>query len=453
VDTPVVGYIMKGYPRPSETFILNEIHLLEKMGVCLHVFAVKGADNPGLPGTFKQIRAQASYTPEDTSVMNASFRAWWTANLPRYASSHVKLFMRTPRRYLLTLFYALFGLSLSISFGAWPYWKRAAIKDFMRAGYIALQVLEHGRIGHLHAHFCHGSTTIAMLASHLTGIPFSFTAHAKDIYLPRLNPGNLLAVKIEKAEFVVTCTGANRAYLELFNHTRTTIHTIYHGLDTHFFSPAAAPHPKPQPPLILAVGRFVEKKGFADLVRACGLLRDRGIEYQCRLVGEPDEQTEAIKRLIDELGFDGRIVLRGAVSQAELREIYAAATVFALPCRVVSNGDRDGIPNVLVEAMAMELPVVTTNVSGIPELVEDKVTGRMVPPNDPTALAGALAELLANPELRSQLGQAARQKVRRTFDSAQTTVALKALLVNCLKQYQYQSVPPQGQPVAGVPEH
>jgi glycosyltransferase involved in cell wall biosynthesis len=444
MDSLVVGYIMKGYPRISETFILNEIHQLEKMGLRLHVFSVKGSDSREQHTIVKRIKAGATYTPEDTSVTDAPFGAWLAANLPRYAGSHLRLLRRRPKTYLQTFFYTLFGLSLSVSFGRWPYWKRAFLKDFLRAGYIALRVLQHGRIGHLHGHFCHGSTTMTMLVSHMTGIPFSFTAHAKDIYLPKLNPGDLLPVKIEKAEFVATCTSANRVYLEQFNHTGTPIHTIYHGLDTHLFTAvtgvtAVTPvEHEQQTPTILAVGRFVAKKGFAYLVRACRLLQDQGYDFHCHIVGEPDEQTEPIKKLVQELGLENRVSLQGAVTQTELKEIYAAATVFALPCHIVPNGDRDGIPNVLVEAMAMALPVVTTAISGIPELVDHQVNGLLTPPEDPVALAEALAQLLANPALRRQLGRAARQKVRQSFDSQQTTVALKLLFSTCLERYQRQ---------------
>lgn len=435
MDSPVVGYIMKGYPRLSETFILNEIYLLEKMGLRLHVFSVKKGSSRQ-HGIVQKIRAQATYTPEDTSVMNAPFRVWLRRNLPRYAGSHLRLLLRRPKSYLQTLFYTLFGLSMSISFASWPYWKRAFIKDFLRAGYIALQILQHGHIGHLHGHFCHGSTTMTMLASHMTGIPFSFTAHAKDIYLPRLNPRDLLAVKIEKAEFVATCTAANRAYLAQFNHNGTPLHTIYHGLDTKLFSRGSRRRARneSEAPLILAVGRFVEKKGFVYLVQACRLLQEQGFNFRCQIVGEPDEQTETIRNLIRDSGLQDTVSLHGAVTQAELRDIYAAATVFALPCTIVDNGDRDGIPNVLVEAMAMELPVVSTPISGIPELVEHRVDGLLVPPRDPAALAGALAELLADPSLRLQLGQTARQKVCRSFDSTQTTRALKTLFDACLER-------------------
>jgi glycosyltransferase involved in cell wall biosynthesis len=435
MDSPVVAYIMKGYPRLSETFILNEIHLLENMGLRLHLFSVKGGDKTRHP-IVARIQAKATYTPEDASLTDAPFHIWLKSNLPRYLRSHVRLMGRRPKSYWQTLFYTFFGLSLSVSFGRWPFWKRAAIKEFLRAGYIALQVIEDGRIGHLHGHFCHGSTTITMLVSHLTGIPFSFTAHAKDIYLPKLNPGGLLAVKIEKATFVATCTDANRAYLEQFNHTGTPIHTIYHGLDTRLFRRELPAVDSQQTPTILAVGRFVAKKGFDYLVEACRILQEQGYDFHCRIVGEPDEQTEFIQSLICEYGLESCFTVQGGVTQTELKKIYEEANLFALPCHIIDNGDRDGIPNVLAEAMMMELPVVTTDISGIPELVTDRVNGLLVPQKEPVALAAALAELLDNPALRRQLGQAARQTVSQSFDARQTTIALHRLLTACLERYQ-----------------
>jgi glycosyltransferase involved in cell wall biosynthesis len=442
---PVVAYIMKGYPRLSETFILNEIQLLESMGLRLHIFSVKGGDKTRHP-IVARIQAGVTYTPEDTSSTDATFGEWLAKNLPRYGRSQWRLMWKRPKQYWQTLFYTLFGLSLSVSFGRLPFWKRAFLKDFLRAGYIALQVIEDGRIGHLHGHFCHGSTTITMLVSHLTGIPYSFTAHAKDIYLPKLNPGDLLAVKIEKATFVATCTDANRVYLEQLNHSRTPIYTIYHGLDTGLFQRERPIADNPPTPTILAVGRFVAKKGFDYLVEACRILHEQGYDFYCRIVGEPDEQTERIEGLIRAYGLEHRFTLQGGVTQTELKEIYEEATLFALPCHIIDSGDRDGIPNVLVEAMMMELPVVSSNISGIPELVTDRVNGLLVPQKEPVALAAALAELLDNPGLRRQLGQAARQTVSHSFDARQTTVALHRLLTTCLERYQ-----PAGEPQTVAP--
>jgi glycosyltransferase involved in cell wall biosynthesis len=428
---PEIAYIMKGFPRVSEVFISNEISLLERLGLSLRIFAIKGLSEKKVHGVVENIRAEVTYLPEDASVEDSKFSVWLRANLPQFIGSHVKLFVKRPLTYMCTLWQA-FRFSLKYRSSFFPTFKKAFFKDFLRAGYIALKVVESGRIGHLHGHFCHGSTTITLFVSQLTGVPFSFTAHAKDIYLPKLNPGDLLQTKIRKAQFVATCTDANRVHLQSLCTEVPSIHTIYHGLDTTLFTPAEPQDEEQKIPTILAVGRFVEKKGFPYLIQACHLLKQQGYAFRCRMVGEADEQTELIKQLIKELQLDETVSLHGAVTQEQLRQIYRECAIFALPCRIVNNGDRDGIPNVLVEAMAMEIPVVSTTVSGIPELIEHQVDGLLIPPQDVAALATALETLLRDPALRTQLGKNARDKVCRRFDSMKTTVALKSLFESCL---------------------
>jgi len=307
------------------------------------------------------------------------------------------------------------------------------IKEFWQAGDIALGVLESGRIRHLHAHFCHTSTTVTMLASRMCKVPFSFTAHAKDIYRKDLNPGDMLPIKMRRAGFIVTCTKANREYLDRLGINGTPIYTIYHGIDLEMFDRSEKRLRDERLPLILSVGRMVEKKGFVYLVEACRLLKDRGYDFECSIVGGTDHHTEEIKNVIERLNLGGTVALHSAVRQEELRKIYEQATIFALPCQVVDDGDRDGIPNVLVEAMAMELPVVSTVISGIPELIEDHVNGLLVPEKNVLSLASALEELLNDSKLRLRLGIAARQTVRRTFDSGQNIRDLKSVFEKMLK--------------------
>jgi len=286
-------------------------------------------------------------------------------------------------------------------------------------------VIVSGRIGHLHAHFCHGSTTMTMFASRMAGIPFSFTAHAKDIYLPKLNPGDLLQIKMRRAQFVATCTGANKQYLEEACSDAAPVYTVYHGVDTARFHPS--PEGEPDVPVILSVGRFVEKKGFPFLVQACRILKDHGHQFQCRIVGEPDEQSGLVRQLIFQSALEDRIVIEPGVTQDELRALYRQATMFVLPCQIVGNGDRDGIPNVLAEAMATGLPVVSTDISGIPELVVHRDNGLLVAQRDVQALAKAMEELLADGQLRRRLGQAGRDTICRIFDSTTTTRQLHSL--------------------------
>ncbi len=432
-DEAVVAYVLKGFPRTSETFITNEIHLLETLGLKLSIFSIKKLEGQKQHAVVDAIKAPVTYLPQASDLTGHSFARWLIENLPKFAASHGRLLARKPLRYLAALAECL-KMSVKYRDGLLEWPRTVFIKEFLQAGYIANSVLDEPSIRHLHAHFCHGATTIALFASRMSGLPFSFTAHAKDIYLRELNPGDLLQIKMRRAKFAVTCTGANQTHLDGRNPSDTRVHRIYHGLDTDLFVPEPRQATAPDAvPTILSVGRLVEKKGFDYLVQACALLHDRGLRFQCRIVGGHDKYAEKIKALIAELKLEDCISLPGAVTQEELRAVYQEGTLFALPCLVVDNGDRDGIPNVLVEAMAMEMPVISTDISGIPELIEHEVNGLMVQEKDAAAMADAIQRLLSDPSLRQRLGQAARETVCREFNSRHTTVALKNLFVACLE--------------------
>lgn len=434
-DDVQIGYILKGYPRTSETFITNEIRLLEKMGVGLSIFSVKKLEGQKNHAMVKGIKAPVTYLPQADPLSEARFSRWVVDNVPKFSNSHALLFKKKPLAYLRALFECLV-MSVQYRDGFFDLPREVFFKEFLQAGYIANAVIESGQIQHLHAHFCHSSTTIAMFASKMSGIPFSFTAHAKDIYLKELNPGNLLQKKMRRAEFAVTCTGANEEYLKQFAPKGAKIHRIYHGLDTKLFSNSdqkAANKQDEGLPVLLSVGRLVEKKGFDFLVKACVILKERSHRFQCQIVGGGDEDvTEKLVRLIKELGVEDTVNLYGAVTQEELRDIFKNATVFALPCLVVDNGDRDGIPNVLVEAMSMRVPVISTDISGIPELIDNNVNGLLVPEKNALAMADAIERLLIDPGLRQQLGDAGRDRVCKDFDSQVTTLDLKDLFVSQL---------------------
>lgn len=426
-----VGYIMKGFPRLSEVFISNEVELLEGMGLRLQIFALQSLSEKTIHAQVAAIRAPITYLPEDSGAAAAPFGDWLRANFTALRRGHGRLLRRRPCAYLITLLAAL-QFSVKYRPARWRL-KKSFYKDFLRAGHIAAQVLDRPAIGHLHGHFCHGSATITMWVSQLTGIPFSFTAHAKDIYLPELNPGDLLPRKIRRAKFVATCTDANRQHLQRLCPEARSIKTIYHGLSTTFFTPEPAPA-EARGPTILSVGRFVKKKGFPVLIEACRLLRERSYEFRCRIIGAADEDSAVVERLIARHGLSQRVFVEAPVAQEALRQIYRDCTIFALPCLVAGNGDRDGIPNVLVEAMATGKPVVATQVSGIPELVDHGIDGVLVAPEDPRALADALEILLQDQGLRARLGEQARKKVCARFDSNKTTLELRDQFQSCLSE-------------------
>lgn len=423
-----IAYIIKGFPRLSETFIAHEIHLLETMGLSLRLFSVKRGEHERVHDVVKRIKAPIDYLPETTSLSATTLRQWLRANLPHFSAAHRLLFRRAPVRYLRAL-----GAALAM---CWRYRtgplappRKVFIKEFLQAGDIAERILAEGRVAHLHGHFCHGATTITWFVSLLTGLPFSFTAHAKDIYQTDLNPGDLLRRKIEAARFVTTCTDTNQSHLSQRFPRMKVVHTVYHGLDTGYFAPPPAGSLPSSTPLILAVGRLVEKKGFIHLIEACGQLRASGIDFQCAIVGEKGDQSQRIAQRIEALGLTDQVRLLGPKTQEELRQLYGQATVFALPCLITDDGDRDGIPNVMAEAMAMGLPVISTPISGIPELVTDGVEGLLVPSKDSQALGRAIARLLNDPALRQRIARAARSRICDCFDSHKTTTKLRDLFL------------------------
>jgi glycosyltransferase involved in cell wall biosynthesis len=438
-----IGYVLKSYPRMSETFIANEIYLLEKLGMKLRLFSILDLTDPQRHGVVDATKAPIHYLPQVTPISQATFPAWLRRNAPKFFGSHWGLIKARPVRYAGTLLVAL-RLVFKHRRGSWRRPETNFIKEFLQAGFIAQQVLATGAIRHLHAHFCHTSTTVGMFASQLCGLPFSFTAHAKDIYVPELNPGDLLQTKLRRAKFVVTCTRANQSHLtylaDMAHLTRrpefgaqdTRIYNCYHGLNTNQFAPHKGPLDNSSVPMLLSVGRMVEKKGFPFLIEACRLLKDKGYRFQCHLVCGTGPYTQRVTDMIRNLGLEDAVLMRPAVTQEELQEVYRQATAFVLPCQIAENNDRDGIPNVLVEAMAVGLPVISTDISGIPELIEHGVSGLLTPQKDSSALAEAIARLLNEPDLRRKLGLAARKKVCRQFDAESNILTLHRLFLDCM---------------------
>jgi glycosyltransferase involved in cell wall biosynthesis len=423
-----VAYVINGFPRLSETFIAHEIHQLERLGLPLRIYSVKREHEAKVHPVVAAIRAPLTYLPKAGSLSGTTLASWLRDNLPAFKAAHLQVAARHPLRWLGAL-----GTALGL---AWQHrgrdeqgrlrLRKVYVKEFLQAGEIAADILRQGDVAHLHGHFCHGVATITWLAARMTGLGFSFTAHAKDIYQADLNPGRLLERKMHGARFVATCTCANAEVLKARHPRPCEVHAIYHGLDTDWFAPPAqrVARPAGTPPLILAVGRTVEKKGFDQLVDACARLRADGVDFGCRIVGERGSAYPALRAQIDRLGLAGHVQLVDVMTQDELRPLSAQAHVFALPCQVMDDGDRDGFPNVLAESMAMGIPVVSTRISGIPELIDDGVHGLLVEPRDPAALAAALRRVLEDSALRERLARDGRARICDRFDSRRTTVEL-----------------------------
>ncbi|MFW6372866.1 MAG: glycosyltransferase family 4 protein, partial [Thermodesulfobacteriota bacterium] len=267
---------------------------------------------------------------------------------------------------------------------------------------------------HLHAHFAHSPSSVALFASILSGLPFSFTAHAKDIYTAHPEQ---LREKIRRARFMVTCTDYNRDYLEsLAGSKSTSIYRVYHGIDIDLFSASFKERRPTEPYRLLTVARLVPKKGLPTVYRALRELKDRGLNFQHDLIGDGDDR-DCILELIRELGLENDCRWLGTLPHEKVLDRYRQADLFVLGCEIAPNGDRDGIPNVLIEAMAMGVPAVATRVSALPELIRNGETGLLVPPRQPEALAGAMMRLLTETDLRGRMIPAAREFVKREFDN------------------------------------
>lgn len=416
-----VAYVLKGYPRISEIFIASEIYRLEQLGLPVRLFVLKPADEATTHPVVERIQATPQYLPEMTSLSATPFHRWLPHNVRPFLGSIARVARRRP----LGLARAI-GRAMAESVRArkrrlgWP--RKLYAKELLHGIALADRVLADPGIRHLHAHFAHGATTVTWFASTITGVPFSFTGHAKDIYSGSLNPAGLLHRKLMAARFAVTCTEANRQHL-LQVAPGADVRRVYHGLNADFtrlLEMQTANGSRPSHELrLLGVGRLVSKKGFDTLVGACAVLAQRGVPFRATIVGPDDEAGPGLRAKIVELGLGERVQIVGQMSQAELFDEYRRASAFCLPCRVMDDGDRDGIPNVLAEAMACGVPVVTTPISGIPELIEDGVNGLLVPSDAPEALADALTRLRDTPELVERLSRSGRESVLREFDGEQ----------------------------------
>jgi glycosyltransferase involved in cell wall biosynthesis len=424
-----VAYVLKGWPRISELFIASEIYRLEQSGLPLRLYVVRPPDEAQRHPVVDRIAAQPVYLPPTTSLSATTLVPWLREN----AGPFLPALRRTARRHPVGLARAAIrALAQSVrarrAFVAWP--RKLYAKELLQAVALADRLADAPDVRHLHAHFAHGTTTVTWFASAITGLPFSFTGHAKDIYAPSLNPAGLLRRKLLAAKFAVTCTEANVRHLESIA-PEATVHRVYHGLNADFsrlMGGEAMPAPGPNGTLrLLGVGRLVAKKGFDTVVDACGLLDRRGVPFEAVIVGPDDDAGPALRARISELGLGDRIRLEGQMSQAELLEEYRRASAFCLPCRVLDNGDRDGIPNVLAEAMACGAPVVTTPISGIPEIVRDGVNGLFVQPDDPESLAAAVMRLREDRALASRISEEAAATVQRELDGERLALTLQSL--------------------------
>lgn len=418
VNQKKIVYLLDHFPVLSETFVLQEILELQRQGRPLQVFSL--------------------FQPAPAELASGD----WSGQIPVvYLSRQSKFgliaaatrrFLKSPGRFLRTASLTLKHHSLS-----------AALSYLLDGAFVAEQ-LGHQQIAHLHAHFASGASSVAQIVHQLTNIPYSVMTHAYDIYLARPTD---LAYKMSMAHFFATCSHYNQEHLQKLVEPRIGehIHTVYCGLNLDLFpeqSVDAAPVTT-EAPIILAVGRLVEKKGLLYLVLACGLLKEQGYRFTCRIIGNGPQRL-LIEQKIQELGLSEHLELIGAATHEQVIEMYQQATIVALPCIIGNDGDRDGIPNVLMEALYMQKAVISTPVSGIPELISDEENGLLVAPRDARALATALARLLDDPILRHRLGEAGRETILERFTVQKTTHRLMTLFTDSPLDFSQNDVEPIG---------
>jgi colanic acid/amylovoran biosynthesis glycosyltransferase len=342
---------------------------------------------------------------------------------PLFWLAHLIFALRFPRRY----FHTFFNYIL-IADRTWQS-RRRSLAYFVVAPFTAWR-LGHSGIKHLHAHFANAATSVALMAAALAGISFSFTAHAFDIFIDNL----LLPAKLSGAAFVACISQYNVRYLQEHypEALKANLIVVRNGLDTNRFHPH--PHSLGVPPCIIAVGRLVETKGFHTLVSACGRLRNQGLACQCLIIGEGPEAGR-LENMIKDMNLTDRVILKGKLPPDECLSYYQKADVLAMPA-CIRNQDADGIPTVLIEAMAMEIPVVATRVSGIPELVMDGQTGMLVAQDDVEALAAALARIFQDQNLARRLARAGRDLVVSQFNSEKSARQLRDLFAAAIESHQ-----------------
>ncbi len=385
--------VLKGYPRLSETFIAQELLGLEKAGFELAIISLRQPTDNTRHAVHDEIQAGVVYLPEyiHQSPLRVLRGLMASVRKPGFATACKQ-------------FLADFSRDRT----------RNRVRRFAQAAVLAAEWPEGGQW--LHAHFIHTPASVAAYAGAIRGIPWTVSAHAKDIWT---SPDWELRQKLGAARWAVTCTRFGHQHLQSLAADASIIHLSYHGLNLSRFPPFDRSESNnvglvaTSPIVILSVGRAVEKKGFDILLRALAALPE-SLHWRFVHIGGGAE-LPPLKALAKQLLIENRITWLGAINQTEVLTNYQSADLFALACRVTADGDRDGLPNVLLEAASQGLTCISTRISGIPEFFDDE-NGLLVEPENPDMLATALIQAIESPELRDRLGKAAAIKVRSTFD-------------------------------------
>ena len=390
---PEVAYLFERFPSFGQTFCYREVAELDRQGVAVQIYSIRRPAGEPAEAWDPRIVERVHYLPEEKPLVAEVERILKT----KAVSDRVRA--------------ALKG------------WGRQS--DFLRlyqAIYVGVRLQEKG-LSHVHAHFAGMAARTVYWINEFFGLPYSFTAHANDIFAPR-DFAISLAKLIERAATVVTVSDYSVRLLQRrFPDCAGKIQRVYNGVDLSAFTPtdfASAP------PQIVSIGRLIEKKGFSDLVGACALLHSRGKMFRCAIIGEGPLE-DSLRSQIENSGLTDYVELTGPQTQSEIATRLAHATIFTLPCTREADGGMDNLPTVIMEAMAAALPVISTPLAGIPEMVQDGVNGVLVPDRDPSALAGALERLLNDPQEARRLGERGRQIAREKFSIEESARKLREI--------------------------
>lgn len=403
-------YVLGSFPSLSETFILREMLELERRGFRLSILSLEPGEDV-VHGAAAELAERAVYRPSPLS--------------PRSLLAGLVAAVLYPFGAMSAFLYTL-GCIFRAPSAAGELARSLAAAAFFACA------LRGSRPRHVHAQFASVPATVGLLLAHMLETTFSVSAHARDLFTAE---AVLMNRKMREAEFVAVCTRAGLEQLRRQHPVSSAgrLHLIYHGVDVVELMPLPRIEPSDEPPLILSVGRLVEKKGFPILLRAAAMLRREGIDFRLRIVGTgPDEPD--LRRLTSGLALEDCVQFDGAIAHEKLIPLFRTADLFVLASVVASDGDRDGLPNVLLEALALGVPVVSTRVSAIPELIEHEETGLLANPGDPADLAAQMERLLFDEELRARVIERGRLEVVTRFDVKENVAKLADLFAEVMKR-------------------
>jgi len=390
---PEVAYLFERFPSFGQTFCYREVAELERQGTTVHVYSIRRPAGEPPQDWDPRIVERVHYLPEEKPLVAEIERILKT----KAVSDRVRAAVKD--------------------------WGRQS--DFLRLYqgiYVGVRLQEKG-IRHIHAHFAGMAARTVYWINDFFGLPYSFTAHANDIFAPR-DFAISLAKLIERAAAIVTVSDYSvRLLQERFPESAAKIQRVYNGVDLAGFT---ATDFASTPPQIVSIGRLIEKKGFTDLIAACALLRSRGKLFRCAIIGEGPLE-DSLRSQIADGGLSDFVELTGPQTQTQITERLAHAAIFALPCTREADGGMDNLPTVIMEAMAAALPVISTPLGGIPEMVEDGVNGALISDRDPFALAAAIERLLDDPSRARQLGERGRQIAREKFSVEESARQLREI--------------------------